>query len=64
MSLKVWLPLIDNTNNQGFEDVSVENNGATVDSSGKLGSCYSFNGTSNNIVTSYPSYESDFSVCL
>ena len=64
MSLKVWLPLIDNINNQGLETVSIENNGATVDSSGKLGSCYSFNGTSNNIVTSYPSYESDFSVCI
>lgn len=43
MSLQVWLPLNGNLNNQGLSDVTVTNNGATVDSNGKIGSCYSFN---------------------
>ena len=42
MSLQVWLPLNGNLDNQGLSDVTVTNNGATVDSSGKIGSCYSF----------------------
>ena len=42
MSLQVWLPLNGNLNNQGLSDVTVANNGATVDSNGKIGSCYSF----------------------
>ena len=42
MSLQVWLPLNGNLNNQGLSEVTVTNNGATVDSSGKIGSCYSF----------------------
>lgn len=42
MSLQVWLPLNGNLNNQGLSDVTVTNNGATVDSNGKIGSCYSF----------------------
>ena len=42
MSLQVWLPLNGNLNNQGLSEVTVINNGATVDSNGKIGSCYSF----------------------
>lgn len=42
MSLQVWLPLNGNLNNQGLSDVTVTNNGATANSSGKIGSCYSF----------------------
>ena len=42
MSLQVWLPLNGNLNNQGLSEVTVTNNGATVDSNGKIGSCYSF----------------------
>lgn len=50
MSLKVWLPLIDNLDNKGTMDVSVVNNGATVDTSNaKLGSSYKFNGTNQYI---------------
>lgn len=40
MSLQVWLPLNGNLNNQGLSDVAVTNKGATVDSNGKIGSCY------------------------
>lgn len=49
MSLLVWLPLLGNLNNQGTSNVTVTNNGASVDNNGKLGKCYSFNGSSNYI---------------
>lgn len=49
MGLQVWLPLNGNLNNQGLSDVTVTNNGATVDSNGKIGSCYSFDGNDDFI---------------
>ena len=42
MSLLVWLPLNGNLDNQGLSNVTVTNNGATVDNNGKIGKCYSF----------------------
>lgn len=45
MSLKVWLPLNGNLNNYGISNITVTNNGATVDNNGKIGSCYYFNGS-------------------
>lgn len=47
MALQVWLPLNGNLNNQGLTNTTVTNNGATVDNNGKIGKCYSFNGSSN-----------------
>lgn len=47
MSLQVWLPLNGDLGNIGLSDVSVTNNGATVDNNGKIGKCYKF--TNNNI---------------
>lgn len=49
MSLKIWLPLNGNIENQGLADVTITNNGATVDNNGKIGKCYSFNGSSNYV---------------
>lgn len=49
MSLQIWLPLNGNLNNQGLSEVAVTNNGATVDSNGKIGSCYSFDGSDDFI---------------
>lgn len=49
MSLRVWLPLNGDLRNNGLDDVTVTNNGATVDSSGKLGSCYYFDGNDDYI---------------
>lgn len=45
MALQVWLPLTGHLDNQGLSDITVTNNGATVDNSGKLGKCYYFNGS-------------------
>lgn len=54
MSLQVWLPLNGNLNNQGLSEVTVTNNGATVDSNGKIGSCYSFDGGADRVSISDP----------
>ena len=64
MSLKVWLPLNGDLHNQGCSDVRVVNNGATIDNAGKIGSCYSFNGTSAYLQTSNfnPSGWPEFSI--
>lgn len=42
MSLQVWLPLNGDLHNQGLSNITVTNNGATVNTSGKIGSCYEF----------------------
>lgn len=44
MALKLWLPLNGDLHNQGLSDVTVTNNGATVNNAGKIGKCYEFNG--------------------
>ena len=49
MSLKVWLPLTGTLENKGCSNVVATNNGATVDSAGKIGSCYSFDGSDDYI---------------
>lgn len=49
MSLQVWLPLTKDLRNQGLANVTVTNNGATFDSAGKLGGCYSFPTTGGNL---------------
>jgi len=46
MSLQVWLPLDGNLENKGIADVTITNNGASVVTDGKVGTCYSFNGSS------------------
>lgn len=51
MSLRVWLPLTKDLRNQGLDDVTVTNNGATFDVNGKLGGCYSFDGSTSSINT-------------
>lgn len=49
MSLVCWLPLNGNLDNQGLSEIIVTNNGATVDNNGKIGKCYSFDGTDDYI---------------
>lgn len=40
MSLQVWLPLNGTLDNQGLCDVTVTNDGASIDNNGKIGRCY------------------------
>ena len=49
MSLQVWLPLNGDLKNQGLDDITVTNNGATIDDNGKIGKCYSFDGSDDYI---------------
>ena len=50
MALRIWLPLNGTLENLGCSDVIVENHGATVDTDGKIGSCYSFDGSNDYIL--------------
>lgn len=43
MALQVWLPLIDNVENQGVSNIPIINNGVTFVDKGKIGKCASFN---------------------
>ena len=49
MSLQIWLPLNGNLNNQGLSNIIATNNGATIDDNGKIGKCYSFDGTDDYV---------------
>lgn len=50
MALQIWLPLNGDLHNQGLnQNITVTNNAATVNNNGKIGKCYSFNGTSSTI---------------
>lgn len=53
MSLKVWLPLNGNLNNQGLSNINVINENATINTVGKIGSCYEFNGSTSRITINY-----------
>lgn len=65
MSLQIWLPLNGNLKNQGLNNVTVTNNGATVNANGKIGNCYSFDGVNNQYLELDtplgPYYNNDFS---
>ena len=63
MSLVVWLPLNGNLENQGLSNVTVTNNGATVDNNGKIGKCYKFDETYLTISTGLPANPTVFSFC-
>lgn len=63
MSLQVWLPLNGDLHNQGLSNITVTNNSATVDNNGKIGKCYSFNGSNNYLYTPYNFYNNRYSVC-
>lgn len=52
--LMIHLPLNGDLHNQGLANIEVTNNGATVDNNGKIGKCYSFDGTSKYISLTNP----------
>ena len=64
MSLRIWLPLTKDLKNQGLDDVTVINNGATFNANGKLGGCYSFNGSNNKIEISNAPNLNNISIAL
>ena len=49
MGLKVWLPLNGDLNNNGYSDILTTANNLTIEAKGKIGACYSFNGSSSYI---------------
>ena len=50
MSLQLWLPLTKDSRNYGTANSNIIVNNATVNTNGKLGSCYSFNGTNSYLL--------------
>ena len=49
MSLRVWLPLTRDANNQGLSNITTEIHGPTSSVYGKIGSCYEFDGSNDYI---------------
>lgn len=49
MSLRIWLPLTDDLRNQGASSIATTGTNVTKNTAGKIGSCYSFNGSSSYI---------------
>lgn len=50
MSLQLWLPFTKDSRNYGTANSNITVNNATVNANGKLGSCYSFNGTNSYLL--------------
>lgn len=55
MSLRVWLPLNGDLRNNGLSNIAIDNSNLTVDNNGKIGKCYSFNGSSSKITNTFSS---------
>ena len=51
MSLIHWWPLNGNTTDLGLNPTSLTNNGATINSAGKIGNCYYFDGNTSYLQT-------------
>ena len=66
--LQIWLPLNGDLTQQGLSNASITNVGATVDNSGKMGKCYSFDGSDDGIRIDgdiLPQLQKgDFSICF
>lgn len=60
MSLQVWLPLNGDLHNQGLSNVTITNNGATVNDNGKIGKCYYL----NNQTIVFDSFSTTKSICF
>ena len=50
MSLQIWLPLNKDLRNLGTKHSTVTSTNATLNTNGKLGGCYSFNGSSSYLL--------------
>lgn len=56
MALKIWLPLDGDLRNLGASNIEITNSGATVDNAGKIGKCYSFDGSNDYITITYSNF--------
>lgn len=65
MSLRVWLPLNGTLDNLGTDNIELINNSATSNDQGKIGKCWSFNGSSSYMVSSGESLDLEIkSICF
>lgn len=71
MSLQVWLPLLGNLDNKGSSNSVIAVDGATVNTSGKIGSCYSFDGSNDfisitdaNLYNTFTGGDQPFSIAM
>lgn len=55
MALQIWLPLNGDLTNNGLTNANITNSNATVSNNGKIGKCYSFNGNSQKLTSTFPS---------
>ena len=64
MSLQVWLPLTGDLCNQGLSNLNTINmpTCATIDNTGKIGKCYTSDGTADGVVTNFNFQASEFSI--
>lgn len=58
MALRVWLPLNGNLENKGASGITVTNNGATINDSGKIGKCYDFGAVNSAWINTDYTYDS------
>ena len=49
MALRVWLPLNGSLENKGVSDYEIRSANITIADDGKIGKCYSFNGSNSYI---------------
>ena len=63
MSLKVWLPLDGDLHNQGASNIEATTVGGTVNSSGKIGSCYYLSSSSRIYTDLFTPDSNNFSMC-
>lgn len=63
MSLRIWLPLNGDLNNQGYDQGLIKNVGGTIDNNGKIGSCYYLNSTSRIYSHLFTPKSNNFSIC-
>jgi len=59
MSLRLWLPLEQNSLNYGVELSNVTETNVTTNTNGKIGGCYSFNGSSSYLLGTQSSISND-----
>lgn len=64
MSLIHWWPLNGDTKDHGIRNISLTNNGATINNSGKIGKCYSFSYNNMVVATSDITSATELSLCL